>query len=314
MKNIVKACIFVVLLLVVTFCFVGCGSTEFGELRVENDVLKWNKIENANKYKIEYHSAESGTITQIALISQSQVLEFDLKSVNLVSGNQTIVFSAIKEDGSVIGSTDYMVTKNSDGVISGKYINTVGKFQNWFANTFTNPYLATFLIAILPIIELRGAIPFGYLYFMSQGFGLWEAFLMGVLGSSAVAVVVLLLAKPIMQWFKKTRIFRRFATFIENHFLKKSKKLEERAEEEVDKKEKIEIDPEVRRKKIERRKLISVFAFVAVPLPLTGVWTGSSLATFMKIKRRYSIPTVLLGNLFAGLVVTLISGFTGLFI
>ena len=62
-----------------------------------------------------------------------------------------------------------------------------------------------------------------------------------------------------------------------------------------------------RRKRIEWFKYISLFIFVAVPLPLTGCWTGSGIAAFMGLNLKKGLPIIFLGNLVAGLIIMIVS-------
>ena len=97
--------------------------------------------------------------------------------------------------------------------------------HNIFANLFgNNIILATILIAILPVIELRGAIPFA----TNPGFwgnltlNNWSAFFWSFLGSSAIVPIIALLFIPIINWLKNTKLFGKLATAIENRVKSKT--------------------------------------------------------------------------------------------
>ncbi len=191
----------------------------------------------------------------------------------------------------------------------------VEAIKQFFTNTFTNPYVATILIAMIPVVELRGAIP--YMYFArlsSRGFAsISKAFLTSFIGSSLVVPFLLLLLIPTINWLKKRKLFRRMAEWMERHFYKKSQKLEQKAEKKDSEDQTGEEDEEKlarRKKKIERAKYLGVFAFTAIPIPLTGVWSASAVAAFLKLDFKKSLFWILLGNLVAGIIVSLICAFT----
>lgn len=59
------------------------------------------------------------------------------------------------------------------------------------------------------------------------------------------------------------------------------------------------------------KKAAGVFLFVAIPLPLTGVWTGSAVAAFVDLPAKYALPALILGNFTSGLIITLLNLFLG---
>lgn len=169
--------------------------------------------------------------------------------------------------------------------------------QELFARVFgNNAALATILISVIPVIELKGAIPFG----MSETFwgehalsGL-EALGCGILGGLIVAVFLSLLLKPIVRWLKGSKLFKRFAERFERSMREKAEKIEsDKAEQKTG------------RKKV-FFKMLGVFLFVAVPLPLTGVWTGTAIAVFLGLKIWQSILAAFTGNIVAGLLISFV--------
>lgn len=170
--------------------------------------------------------------------------------------------------------------------------------RNLFAAIFgTNSELATFLISMIPIVELRGAIPFG------SDIGLWGehalslpmSLLLSLAGSCLVCVILTFLFSPIFKWLSSIKFFKKITTFIENKLSKHSKDIDEKVAKEQNK------------KRISRIKFWGVFIFVAIPLPLTGVWTGTCLALFIGMNKKLTMLAVILGNIVAGLAMTLIS-------
>lgn len=176
--------------------------------------------------------------------------------------------------------------------------------SEWIKNLFVAIFgehsgIATFIISMIPIVELRGAIPFGSAtgFWGENALELWQSLLVSLAGSSLVCIILTFMFWPIFKWLKQTKIFRKIALWVE-------KKLNRNAEN-INNKVKTEKDA----KKIKWLKLIGIFGFVAIPIPLTGVWTGTCLALFIGLNKKETMTTVALGNIVAGLLMTLISYF-----
>lgn len=161
----------------------------------------------------------------------------------------------------------------------------------------TNSELATFFISMIPIIELRGAIPFGTATALwgEQALSLPMSLLFSILGSSLVCVILTFMFMPVFKWLSRTKVFKKLAEFIENKLSKHSKEMDEKTQKEQNE------------KRILRIKLIFIFVFVAIPLPLTGVWTGTCLALFVGLNRRQTMFSVISGNIVAGLLMILVT-------
>lgn len=169
-----------------------------------------------------------------------------------------------------------------------------------FAAIFgSNSEIATFIISMIPIVELRGAIPFGSAvsFWGENALPLWESFLIALAGSSLVCVILTFAFQPLFNWLKRTKAFKRLAEWVEKKLKKNSQNIDSKTEAETN------------AKKVLWLKLVGVFCFVAIPLPLTGVWTGTCLALFIGLSRKQTMLTVLLGNAVAGGLMMLISYF-----
>lgn len=172
----------------------------------------------------------------------------------------------------------------------------------WLKNLFvaifgTNSPLATVIISMIPIIELRGAIPFGSAVELWGEYALpvWQSFLYSVLGCSIVCVILTFLFWPIFKWLKSTKLFKKLATAIENKLNKSSKNINDK------------VQAEKNEKKTHWIKWWGVFTFVAIPLPLTGVWTGTCIALFIGLSKKDTMLSVILGNVVAGIIMLAIT-------
>lgn len=160
-----------------------------------------------------------------------------------------------------------------------------------------NDYLTTVLISMIPIVELRGAIPAA----ITMGLKPLVAFALSWVGSAIVSPILLLILRPVLNWMKKYKIFASLARAIEDGFKGKAMKVVGKESGEMLTGEEL--------KKLERKKMLGVYLFVAFPIPLTGVWTGSAIATFIDIPFWKAMAMVWLGNLTAGAIVTMLAFF-----
>lgn len=159
--------------------------------------------------------------------------------------------------------------------------------------------LATFFISMIPIVELRGAIPFGAASSLwgENALSLWASFGYSLLGSSLVCVFLTFVFWYLFNFLKKTKGLKKVANWFETKLKNKSKNINKKTATETDKKRAVWL------------KMFGVFCFVAIPLPLTGVWTGTCLALFVGLSKLQTMCAVLTGNLIAGILMTIISYF-----
>lgn len=157
--------------------------------------------------------------------------------------------------------------------------------------------LTVMLLSLIPIAEARFAIPFG----ISMGLNPGEAFGWAFLGSSMMAPILLIVFIPIINALSRTKFFSKIGKFLYDKFEKKSRSLKNdiQSDENNDKK--------FRLTKSDIKKMGGTALFVAVPLPLTGVWTGSAVASILKIGFVKSLIGVIIGNAAACGIITLIS-------
>lgn len=152
-----------------------------------------------------------------------------------------------------------------------------------------NDVLSTIIMSFVPLIELKGGIVFA----RGAGLGFLEALLLSYVGSTLVFFPIYFLLRPILNLLKKLKWFEKFALKIEKYF---SDKAEETLKDGETKKEKSLSATAVKRR--------GVFIFVAIPLPMTGIWTGTAIAVFLNLKFKDALLPVVLGNLVAGLIIS----------
>lgn len=155
--------------------------------------------------------------------------------------------------------------------------------------------IATIIISMLPIIELKGAIPIGMSVDYWGDFALngTESFLYSLLGSCLVVPIIALIFTPLLNWLKKTKMFRKLGNLIDAKVKKHSNKINEQADGSKKKSKTV-------------LKCLLIFGFVAIPLPLTGVWTGTCVAVAIGLKYWQTVLSVVLGNVVAGLIIVFV--------
>lgn len=160
----------------------------------------------------------------------------------------------------------------------------------FFKNFTDNGKLITLIISMFPLVELKGAIPIGTLY----GESLITSFALAYIGSSIITIPVFFLLIPLFNLLKKIKPIKKVVEKIENVLKGKSEKLADKTEGNSE--------------NVKNRILmIGLFVFVAVPFPVTGVWTGTAIAVFLNLKFRQSFLPIILGNLVAGVLITLLT-------
>ncbi len=152
---------------------------------------------------------------------------------------------------------------------------------------FVHPEIVVVLVAILPIVEARMAIPIA----MGYNLGVMKSWFLSFIGSSLIAPLLLLILIPFIKWLAKTKIFRKVGSFLYDKFEKKSKGVKVGEDEQ---------------KNNDWKKMLGVFVFVAIPLPLTGIWTGCAVASILGLKYWKALVSVVVGNLCASLIILLL--------
>lgn len=139
--------------------------------------------------------------------------------------------------------------------------------------------LAVFVTAALPVSELRGAIPLAILSFK---FSALKAYVISFMGNALPVVPILLLLGPISGKLRKFPLWKKFFDWLFEHTKKKASL-------------------------VEKFEAVGLILFVAIPLPITGAWTGCIAATLFKIRFRYAFFAILAGIAIAGIVVTVLT-------
>ena len=134
------------------------------------------------------------------------------------------------------------------------------------------------LFSMLPLIELRGAIPLG----ISLGLNPIQSAIISIVGNIIVVSILLNTLNPLILHFEKTKFFNATIGKIKERSMKKSKI-------------------------IKKYSLLGLFIFVSLPLPTTGAWTGALISSILKLDRRKAFISMGLGLIVAGIITLVIS-------
>lgn len=147
---------------------------------------------------------------------------------------------------------------------------------DWLTHTELGKCVFTTLVSMIPIIELRGGIPFGAALGLPYG----EAFFAAVFGNLLPAPFIIVYIRRIFDWMRTH--LPRLNRMVDG--------LEQKAH--------------LKGEKVSRYQYIGLWLFVALPLPGTGAWTGSLAAACLDMRLKRALPAVVLGVLTAGCVMT----------
>lgn len=139
-------------------------------------------------------------------------------------------------------------------------------------------YLEIMLLAMLPLTELRGAIPIG----IAMDLNPIAVYVASVIGSTIVSIPLILTFRHILNFFRSVDML-----------LPLVKKVDSKIETGM--------------KRLKSISILGIILFVGIPLPTTGTWTAAAIASILKIRIKTSLLGVLIGNMMSGIIISLIS-------
>ena len=146
--------------------------------------------------------------------------------------------------------------------------------------------LTVLLTAALPVIELRGAIPVG----ISLGLSPLHATIISLIGSMIPVPFILFTIRPIFNYLKDTRLFRKLVNKLTDRALNNNGG------------------------RMQKYGVWGLVLIVAIPLPGTGVWSGSLAAALLDMRFKWAFPAILVGNIIAAIIIMTVSdGVIGVF-
>ena len=142
-----------------------------------------------------------------------------------------------------------------------------------------------FLVSMVPLIELRGAIPYGVVYDLP----LWLTYIIAIAGNMLPVPIIYLFARRVLLWGKDKKLIGRFFTFCLEKGEKAGRKLQAKAGRGL------------------YWALLGLFILVAIPLPGTGAWTGTLAASLLDMDFKKSVLACMGGVLLAGIIMGALS-------
>ena len=138
--------------------------------------------------------------------------------------------------------------------------------------------LLTFGTAMVPVLELRGAIPVG----VAAGLPPTAACAVAIVGNLVPVPFIMLLVRRVFNWLRKTRFFGPKIEWLERH-------------------------AHLKGRVVRKYRLPGLVVLVGIPLPGTGAWTGALVAALLDIRMRHALPAILLGLIIAGAITTAVT-------
>lgn len=138
-------------------------------------------------------------------------------------------------------------------------------------------YLIAFLMSMVPLVELRGALP----YALASGIPTFWAYVICIIGNMLPVPVIFFFARKVLEWGKDKKFIGKFFTFCIEKGHKGGEKLKSKAG---------------------RGLFVALLLFVGIPIPGTGAWTGTLAASFLDMDFKSSVTAVMLGVVLAGII------------
>ena len=153
-------------------------------------------------------------------------------------------------------------------------------------NNIILKYLLVFFVSMVPLIELRGAVPIGLSPLLGEALPLLPLYAVCILGNMLPVPVIFFFARKVLIWGANKKFIGKFFTFCLEKGEKGGQKLQ---------------------KKAGRGLYFALFIFVGIPLPGTGAWTGTLAASFLNMDFKKSVIAIIAGVVLAGIIMGLAS-------
>lgn len=151
--------------------------------------------------------------------------------------------------------------------------------MQWLTQGPVGEFCFTALVSMVPVVELRGGIPFG----VTLGLPVWAAYVAAIIGNILPVPFILVYIKQIFRWMR--RRMPRLNSLVD--------RLERKAH--------------LKGRMVTKYKYLGLMLFVAIPLPGTGAWTGALAAAFLDMPLRKALPSIFAGILVAGIAISVIT-------
>ena len=151
--------------------------------------------------------------------------------------------------------------------------------MQWLTQASVGEFCFTVLVSMIPVVELRGGIPFG----VARGLPVWAAYLAAIIGNILPVPFIVVYIRQIFRWMRQ-----RFPWL--NRLV-----------------DRLERKAHLKGQRVSKYKYLGLMLFVAIPLPGTGAWTGALAAAFLDMPLRKAVPSIFIGILIAGAAISVIT-------
>ena len=151
--------------------------------------------------------------------------------------------------------------------------------MQWLTTDLNGECILTLLVSMLPVVELRGGIPFG----VAAGLPVWAAYLAAVIGNLLPVPFIVVYIQRIFMFMRQN--MPRLNSVVD--------KMEQKAH--------------LKSASVLKYQYLGLAIFVAIPLPGTGAWTGALVAAFLDMRLKKAMPSIMGGVLSAGLIISILS-------
>jgi uncharacterized membrane protein len=152
------------------------------------------------------------------------------------------------------------------------------ELMQWLTETLAGEFTLTMLVSMVPVVELRGGIPFG----VAAGLPVWAAWMAAVLGNLIPVPFIIVYIRRVFQWLRRRP---RLAQLVDR----------------------LEAKAHLKGAKVTKYQYLGLALLVAIPLPGTGAWTGALAAAFLDMPLRRAMPSILAGVMAAGTAVSILT-------
>lgn len=155
-----------------------------------------------------------------------------------------------------------------------------------FTESLIGQYISVFIISMVPLIELRGAIPFAYAFsHTGTGFNLIIGYVLIAIGNMIPVPIIYFFARKVLEWGKDKPVIGGFFKFCLEKGEKGGQKLQAKAGQGL---------------------FVALMLFVGIPLPGTGAWTGTLAASILDMDFKKTISAVIAGIVLAAVIVSIV--------
>ena len=150
---------------------------------------------------------------------------------------------------------------------------------SWLIQTEAGQCLSTFLLSMVPVIELRGGLPYG----ITLGLNYPTALIMAVLGNMAPVPFIIVFIRRVFAWLRhRSSLLERIVSGLERK-------------------------AHLKGRTVQKYSTLGLLILVAIPLPGTGAWTGAMVAAFLDIRLKRAVPAIFLGVCIAAAIMTVLT-------